>query len=81
MGAAVMALAMAVAQGTPAAAQARPDTFADLVDQVSGAVVNITTNTTMAAAAPGPNQGNPLEDFFEEFRRRNMPEEIGRAHV
>ena len=74
MGAAVMALAMAVAQGTPAAAQARPDTFADLVDQVSGAVVNITTNTTMAAAAPGPNQGNPLEDFFEEFRRRNMPE-------
>ncbi|MDB2407582.1 Do family serine endopeptidase [Jannaschia sp.] len=54
-----------------AMAQGRPATFADLADQVSGAVVNITTNTSVTAAGPGPNQGNPLEDFFEEFRDRN----------
>jgi len=53
-----------------AAAQGRPDTFADLVDQVDDSVVNITTNTTVAAGARGPNPGNPLEDFFEEFRRQ-----------
>jgi serine protease Do len=57
-----------------AAAQARPDSFADLVDQVSGAVVNITTNTTVTQAERGPNSGNPLEDFFEEFRDRNVPD-------
>ena len=51
-----------------------PTTFADLVDQVDDAVVNITTNTTVAAGARGPNSGNPLEDFFDEFRRRNAPE-------
>ncbi|UWQ19459.1 Do family serine endopeptidase [Jannaschia sp. M317] len=64
-------LVMLIVSSLAAAAQGRPDTFADLVDQVSGAVVNITTNTTVAASAPGPNRGNPLEDFFEEFRDRN----------
>ncbi|WP_083480627.1 Do family serine endopeptidase [Jannaschia seosinensis] len=54
-----------------AEAQNRPDTFADLVDQVDDSVVNITTNTTVTAAQRGPNSGNPLEDFFEEFRNRN----------
>lgn len=72
--AAVLGLAMLMATALTAAAQRAPDTFADLVDQVSGAVVNITTNTTVAVGARGPNQGNPLEDFFEEFRRRGQPE-------
>ena len=69
------ALALAPA-GAPVLAQpyAAPSTFADLVDRVDDAVVNITTNTTVAAGAQGPNSGNPLEDFFEEFRRRNAPE-------
>ncbi len=69
-----LGLALLIATALSAAAQQRPDTFADLVDKVSGAVVNITTNTTITAAEQGPNPGNPLEDFFEEFRRRNAPE-------
>ncbi|MEL6586160.1 MAG: Do family serine endopeptidase [Pseudomonadota bacterium] len=73
LGAAVLALAMLVVTALNANAQGRPDTFADLVDQVANSVVNITTNTTITAAERGPNNGNPLEDFFEEFRDRNRP--------
>lgn len=56
------------------AAQARiPESFADLADKVSPAVVNITTST-MVAARGGPNpivpEGSPFEDFFREFRDR-----------
>ena len=70
---AALGLALAFAPlAAPVAAQplGAPSTFADLVDQVDDAVVNITTNTTVAAGAQGPNRGNPMEDFFEEFRRR-----------
>ncbi|MCK0167774.1 Do family serine endopeptidase [Jannaschia sp. S6380] len=67
----MLGLAMLIASAFAAAAQQRPDTFADLVDQVANSVVNITTNTTINAAERGPNSGNPLEDFFEEFRDRN----------
>ncbi|WP_092643863.1 Do family serine endopeptidase [Jannaschia faecimaris] len=70
----MLGLAMLIASSMAAVAQRAPDTFADLVDQVSGAVVNITTNTTVAVGARGPNSGNPLEDFFEEFRRRGAPD-------
>ena len=70
---AAIGVVMLVTSSVAAVAQGRPDTFADLVDQVSGAVVNITTNTTVAAAERGPNSGNPLEDFFNEFRDRNQP--------
>ena len=55
-------------------AQARPDSFADLADKISPAVVNITTSTTVAAGT-GPNpivpEGSPFEDFFREFQDRN----------
>ncbi|MEM7642696.1 MAG: trypsin-like peptidase domain-containing protein, partial [Pseudomonadota bacterium] len=65
---------MLVATAVTAAAQGRPDSFADLVDQVANSVVNITTNTSISTANAGPNPGNPLEDFFEEFRRRQGPD-------
>ncbi|GIT90888.1 serine protease [Jannaschia pagri] len=68
-----LGLVMLVVSSLAAAAQGRPDSFADLVDQVSGSVVNITTNTSVAVSDRGPNRGNPLEDFFEEFRDRNNP--------
>ncbi len=67
----MLGLVMLISTALTASAQGRPDTFADLVDQVSGAVVNITTNTSISAAERGPNSGNPLEDFFDEFRNRN----------
>ena len=55
-------------------AQARPDSFADLAEKVSPAVVNITTSTVVArGTGPGPivPEGSPFEDFFREFQDRN----------
>jgi serine protease Do len=68
----VLGLALTFAQVMSAQARGAPESFADLVDQVSGSVVNITTSTTMAANAGRPTipEGSPLEDFFEEFRNR-----------
>jgi serine protease Do len=54
-------------------AQAR-ESFSDLADKVSPAVVNITTSTVVAqGAGPSPvvPEGSPFEDFFREFRDRN----------
>ncbi|WP_294620844.1 DegQ family serine endoprotease [uncultured Roseovarius sp.] len=54
-------------------AQAR-ESFADLADKVSPAVVNITTSTVVAqGAGPSPivPEGSPFEDFFREFRDRS----------
>ena len=49
------------------AARGAPATFADLVEQVGGAVVNITTTTKMATPI-GPQgivpEGSPFEDLF-----------------
>jgi serine protease Do len=44
--------------------------FADLVDQVGDAVVNITTSSVVAGRtgpAPVVPEGSPLEDFFNDF--------------
>ena len=54
-------------------AQAR-ESFSDLADKVSPAVVNITTSTVVAqGAGPSPivPEGSPFEDFFREFRDRS----------
>ncbi|WP_293576831.1 Do family serine endopeptidase [Phaeobacter sp.] len=57
-----------------AMAQARPESLAPLADQVSPAVVNITT-TTVVEGRTGPQgivpEGSPFEDFFREFQDRN----------
>ncbi|MDP5360351.1 MAG: S1C family serine protease, partial [Paracoccaceae bacterium] len=51
---------------------ARPQTFADLAEQVSPSVVNITTSTTIAGRT-GPQglvpDGSPFEDFFNDLDR------------
>src|SRR6056297_1468891 len=68
------ALTMALIIAQALMAQARPDSFSDLVDKVSPAVVNITTSTVVArGAGPSPivPEGSPFEDFFREFRDRN----------
>jgi len=65
----------ALAMALPALAQDRPRSFADLADQVSPAVVNITTSTTIAAQmdpnAPRLPNGAPFEDFFNDFFNRD----------
>jgi serine protease Do len=71
-----MGLALVFAQAISAKAE-MPESFADLAEQVSPAVVNITTSTTVAGAtnqgpAPIVPEGSPLEDFFKDFMdRRN----------
>lgn len=62
--------AIAIAQATPVFAQERPATFADLAEQVSPSVVNITTSTVVAGRT-GPQgivpEGSPFEDFFNDL--------------
>ena len=72
-----MALAAIASTALPGRAQvAGPASFADLVDEVGDAVVNITTTSLVAAGTgPGPQvpPGSPLEDFFNDFLDRQMP--------
>lgn len=71
-----LAAALLIAQSIAAAAQSRPETFADLAEQVSPSVVNITTSTTVAAnTQPGPivPEGSPFEEFFDDFMDRSGP--------
>ncbi|NRB00551.1 MAG: Do family serine endopeptidase [Rhodobacteraceae bacterium] len=55
-------------------AKAAPESFADLAQQVSPSVVNITTSTNVAAPSGGPApvvpEGSPFEDFFRDFMER-----------
>lgn len=74
---ALLALILALATAAlPAAAQERPVSFADLAEEVSPAVVNITTATTVAAqlapdGAPTLPDGMPFQDFFNDFFNRD----------
>jgi serine protease Do len=71
----ILAAVMGATQGR--AQSAPPATFADLVDQVGDAVVNITTSAIVAGReGPGPivPEGSPLEDFFNDFMDRQNPE-------
>lgn len=69
-------LGLALALGPVAQAEARgaPESFADLAQQVSPAVVNITTSTTVAGSPGTPQldipEGSPFEDMFREFLDR-----------
>ncbi len=69
----LIALMVALLLAQAIAAQARPDSFADLAEKISPAVVNITTSTMVAqGTGPGPivPEGSPFEDFFRQFRER-----------
>ncbi|GAB4292879.1 MAG: DegQ family serine endoprotease [Roseovarius sp.] len=68
------ALAMALIVLQAIAAQARPESFADLAEKISPAVVNITTTTVVAQPViplPMVPEGSPFEDFFRQFQDRN----------
>ncbi|MGB5556862.1 MAG: Do family serine endopeptidase [Paracoccaceae bacterium] len=74
----VLGLALFLAQAMTAGARGAPESFADLAEKVSPAVVNITTSTTVAAATDGGPMvppGSPFEDFFRDFLDRQNPGE------
>ena len=60
----------------PANARSAPASFADLAEQISPAVVNITTSTVIAGRT-GPQgivpEGSPFEEFFNNRPRNNGP--------
>lgn len=69
----------AFAQSLATEAKAAPNSFADLVEEVSPAVVNITTMTIVDSSDLGTGpivpEGSPFEDFFRDFEERNQGNE------
>ena len=66
-------VAPSLAQEIQPTGQERPRSFARLAEQVSPAVVNITTRTQIAdRSEEGPMvpEGSPFEDFFRDFQDR-----------
>ncbi len=75
----LMAMALVMAQAVTA--RAHQDSLAKLAEQISPAVVNITTSTVVEGRT-GPQgiapEGSPFEDFFREFQDRNRQGEGNR---
>lgn len=71
----VVAVAFALSQTVAVEARGAPDTFADLAEKVSPAVVNITTSTVVEqpTGQGGPRfpEGSPFNEFFREFLERD----------
>ena len=71
-----LATALILVQAVAALAMGAPDSFADLAEQISPSVVNITTSTVVAGRT-GPQgivpEGSPFEEFFREFQDRGGP--------
>ncbi|MCB1366407.1 MAG: Do family serine endopeptidase [Rhodobacteraceae bacterium] len=69
----VLGLALVLAQAMVAQARGATESFADLAEKVSPAVVNITTSTTVTASGAPRLQvpeGSPFEDLFRDFQDR-----------
>lgn len=69
--------AMLAWQPAPAAARGVPESFADLVETLLPAVVNISTTQKVEQVAEGDQhpgfqfpEGSPFRDFFDQFNRR-----------
>ena len=69
-----LGVALTVGQAGQSQARGAPESFADMVEQFSPAVVDITTSTTIAASTDGPGldapPGSPFEQFFNDFLDR-----------
>lgn len=70
-----LAVMLLMLQAVMGQARGAPESFADLAEEISPSVVNITTTTTVAAPTgqmPGPvvPEGSPFEDFFKDFMDR-----------
>ena len=69
-----LGLGMALAPALQAQAFGAPESFADLAEKVSPAVVDITTSSIVAASTEGEPMvppGSPFEDFFNDFMDKN----------
>ncbi len=71
-------LAFGLLAGAGAEARATPESFADLVEKLMPAVVNISTTQTLRTAqreVPLPQfpPGSPFEEFFKDFFERQRP--------
>ncbi|MCP5088958.1 MAG: Do family serine endopeptidase [Rhodobacteraceae bacterium] len=64
-------MAFIFSQAATSVARGAPDSFADLAEQLSPSVVNITTTTVVAGrnspSMPQVPEGSPFEDFFRDF--------------
>jgi serine protease Do len=79
---AVALLGSQMALSAPVAAQGAPDSFADLAERLTPAVVSITTESFMPSMGedglPEFPEGSPFEDLFRQFFERygeNAPQE------
>ncbi len=69
----VLGMAMVTLSAVAGRAAGGPASFADLVEEVSPAVVDITTSTLVATGTeiqPMVPEGSPFEDFFRDFLDR-----------
>ena len=71
---ATLVMAAAMISFRPAAARGAPESFADLAEKLSPAVVNISTIQTLPARTgrrlPNLPEGMPFGDFWDQFRDR-----------
>jgi len=75
-----LGFAMTLGHANGAFARGTTESFADLADQISPSVVNITTSAVVAgptAGGPQVPEGSPFEDFFRDFMDRNGQGEGG----
>ncbi len=66
----VLGLGLGVVPAQRADAFGAPESFAELADEISPSVVNITTSAMIAAPADGMPmvpEGSPFEEFFDDF--------------
>ena len=67
-----------------AMARTAPESFADLAEEFSPAVVNISSTQVIEGVGGGPEHfqfppGSPFEEFFREFRKRQKPDQPRRG--
>jgi len=77
------ALLLSAASADLAQARGAPDSFADLAEALSPAVVNISTTQSVEGGGLGQFEfqlppGSPFEEFFKEFFERNRPDRPNR---
>ena len=80
----MLGTALLAGQPDMAAARGAPESFADLAEQISPAVVNITTSAVVAASTEGGPmvpEGSPFEDFFKDFQNPNGEPEAHRSEA